>query len=208
MESAVKEERMNDRFFAKIDRQKVAACYLDWAMIAADFEAPLENVLKIMSNAKLKPLQAREGFVQVRLMGMSYRQIDNLEPYNEFGVLIPVAPLEDDADPRTPIYYIAQLPVTTQQACDGGVFFYGYPKFVAQIRFEIQDDITSCSVKDDDQEIVSLQVASLPTTLRSLDFYTYSIKDDKVLKTWIQVEGQSGISEGQPAARYQLRQQC
>jgi len=195
---------MNDSFFSNIDLQQVATCYYDWSMIAADFEAPVSNVLEILPTEKLKPLQIKTGITRVTLMAMAYRQIDNLTPYNEFGVGIPVASLEKDHHPGTPIYFISHLPVTTQQACDGGVIYYGFPKFVAQISFDQEGETTRSTVNAEGQEIILLEVGSLSTTYQALDFCTYSVKDDKLLKTLIQVEGQSGMTENQPGANYIL----
>jgi len=194
---------MNDNFFSKTDRRNVAACYFDWSMIAAEFDAPVSKVLNILPSDKLRPIQIRTDVTSIKLIGIEYRQIDKLAPYNEFMIAIPVEQI-DDGKQEIPIYYIFQLPVTTQEACDAGIKYYGYPKFVAQIDYQEDGETTKCRVKAEGKDLVSLEVQSLSTSHQSLDFCTYSVKDGKLLKTLIQIEGQAGLATDSKGAKYFL----
>jgi len=195
---------MNDNFFSKIAHRKVAACYFDWSLIAAEFDAPVSPVLNILPSDKLQPIQIRTGVTSIKLIGIEYRQIDKLAPYNEFMIAIPAEQIDHDGRQEIPIYYIFQLPVTTQEACDAGVKYYGYPKFVAQIDYQEDGETTRCRVKAEGKDIVSLEVQSLSTTHQSLDFCTYSVKNEKLLKTLIQIEGQAGLATDSKGAKYFL----
>jgi len=119
-------------------------------------------------------------------------------------IAIPVEQIDNDGKQEIPIYYIFQLPVTTQEACDAGVKYYGYPKFVAQIDYQEDGETTRCRVKAEGKDIVSLEVQSLSTTHQSLDFCTYSVKNEKLLKTLIQIEGQAGLATDSKGAKYFL----
>ena len=195
---------MSNSIFANIDRQKVGACYHNWSMVSADFETPIKNVRRLMPSEKLKPIQTKAGLTSVTLMGMTYPKVEYLAPYNEFGVLIPVEPIVGDQDEGIPIYYVFQLPVTTHEACNSGLMFFGYPKFVAEIGFENKEKRVHCRVKAEGQDIVFLEVHTLPLTGPASNYYTYSFRKDTLLKTLIQIQGQSGKITNDTGARYFL----
>jgi hypothetical protein len=191
-------------FLATAKDEEVDVRYYDWFMIAADFSAPVGRVRRVLPSDKLKPVEIAPGMAQVSLMAMAYRRLERLAPYNEFGVLIPVQYSEPSTDIDLPGYYVLQLPVTSQEACDGGVVYYGYPKFVAQIDFNHSSELHSCYVRADGRTIVTLEASPLATSTQAWDLYTFTVKDDQLLRTLIQIQGQSGSTSAQGGARYTL----
>jgi hypothetical protein len=173
-------------------------------MIVADFCAPMATVHKVLPAGKLKPIQVMADMAKVTLMAAEYRRIDVTVPYNEFGVMIPVLYEGDGIGPGLPGFYVYHLPVTTQEACDGGIKYYGYPKFVAQISFEHAGEVHRCRVQAAGKNIITLEVRQLATVPQSWDFYTYTVKDNQLLRTLIQAQGQSGTTTVKGGALYAL----
>ncbi len=194
---------MTKHIFHNLDPQSVAACYHDWTLIAASFPAPLAGIAPFMPHEALRPVETAPGETNLTLMGMAYRRVDRLAPYNEFGILVPVSPLETRQPPEIPVYFVLQLPVTTQEARDGGILIYGYPKFVAQIDFERRGVQIDCHVGVDGNAIISLSVPAHPGELPTVDLYTYSVRGEEILKTRIEINGLSGSLPG-PGASYSL----
>ena len=189
--------------FHNLDLQSVVACYHDWTLIAASFPAPLARIATFLPHEDLRLVETAPGQTHLTLMGMAYRQVDRLAPYNEFGILAPVVPLGTGHPPEIPVYFVLQLPVTTQEACEGGVWIFGYPKFVAQIDFEHSPERIDCHVRAEGCALISLSVPALPGKVPTGDLYTYSIKEAEILKTRIEISGTGGKVNG-PGATFSL----
>jgi hypothetical protein len=82
-----------------------------------------------------------------------------------------------------------QLPVTTELARAGGVDLYGYPKFLADIRFGKGPDQVTCSVTDETGPIVSMRGNVLPVSRGQVSRNrSYSILDDIPLVTTVMID--------------------
>jgi hypothetical protein len=195
---------MNETFFSGVKGEEIVARYYDWMLLAADFPAPMANVQKVLPSDRLKPVQITPGMAKISLWAMKYRQIDCLAPYNEFGIMIPVLYKRADAVSELPGFYAYHLPVTTKEARDGGVIYYGYPKFVAQISFDHDGESHRCRVQAAGKDIITLEVKQSATVPQSWTFYTYTVKDNQLLRTLIQVQGQSGTTTVKGGASYNL----
>jgi acetoacetate decarboxylase len=193
---------MEQGFFDGVEN--AAAFYYDWTMIAADFCAPMAAVRGILPSDRLEPIRVGSGVAKVSLMAMEYRQTNSLAPYNEFGVLIPALYEGEDTDSALPGFYVYHLPVTSQQACDGGIKGYGFPKFVAQIDFDVAGHMQRCHVRAAGQDIITLEVAQLASAPQSWDFYCFTVKDNHLLRTLVKVQGQTGTSTVKGGARHTL----
>jgi hypothetical protein len=193
---------MDDSFFSQVNNDNIVARYYDWLMMAASFEAPAANAARFLPSKALKPVQTAPDLTTITLMAMAYRQIDALPPYNEFGVLMPVV-YEDDVS-EEPVYWVVTLPVTTPEARDAGVMLYGYPKFVADIAFEHDGVASRCRVEAEGQAIISFEVAHEEMDFQSFGLCTYTIKDNNLLKTRIQIQGEVGPSQAIGGARFML----
>jgi hypothetical protein len=182
---------------------------LDWSGISASFTAPVANVQKLLPSTKLKPMMILPGKAIVTLGAIEYRRMADVSAYNEFVVSVPVQyepvlnipglpllfhPLLSLQRYRNGGIYIHRLPVTTREACEAGIEVWGYPKSVVEIDFEETDQFRRARLRAGENDEISLEVAKAPTKVRSVDFYTYSVKGGALLRTLVQTKGDYGIS--------------
>jgi hypothetical protein len=178
--------------------------YYDWSAIMAHFPAPVAALRKLLPTDKLKPAQLVPGTGILSMAAMEYRSIANVEPYNEFGIMVPVLYEPTVNVPGLPLLfpdrskrfglYVHHLPVTTQAAYDFGVEIWGYPKFVAEISFEDTGRTRRCRLRAEGKDIAILEVAKSATRAKPMDLFSYTVKDGQLLRTRIQAEGQLSIT--------------
>lgn len=188
--------------------------YLDWSAIMAHFPAPAAKLRTLLPSDRLKPALLAPGTGILTLVAMEYRRISDVAAYNELGIMIPVMYEPPVNIPGLPLLfpdrfkrfglYVHHLPVTTQEAYDFGVELWGYPKFLSEITFEDDERARRCRLQVDGQEVLSFQVADLPTRLRDMDFFTYTVLDGQLLHTRVQTQGQYGISRFRGGASFTL----
>lgn len=88
---------------------------------------------------RLRPVRVGREAGLVTLVGIDYVHVGDFDPYGEFAVLVPVSRHHVDGVPLsadTVGGWVHWLPVTTEPARLLGVDGWGYPKTVADIRFE------------------------------------------------------------------------
>lgn len=188
--------------------------YYDWSAIMAHFPVPVSAVQKLLPTSKLKPAQLLPGTAILSMVAMEYRQIADVAPYNEFGIMAPVLYEPTVNIPGLPLLfphwfrrfglYVHHLPVTTQAAYDFGVEIWGYPKIVAEINFEDAGRVRRCRLRAGGKDIVTLEVKKLATRARSMNYYSYTVKDGQLLRTLIQTQGEYGIARFRGGASYTL----
>ena len=174
--------------------------YYEWSGIMAHFPAPAAALRKLLPTSRLRPAELFPGIGILTMAAMEYRRIADVEPYNEFGIMVPVL-----YEPRLPVpglpllapdrfkrfgLYVHHLPVTTQAAYDFGVEIWGYPKFVAEISFEETERVRRCRLRADGKQIATLEVVKSTTAGRTLDLFSYTVKDGQLLHTRIEAQGQ------------------
>ncbi len=150
--------------------------YYDAATLSAQFLAPIENVRQIIPSKRLHPLRVTPWHCVVNISTFAYRSSD-VGAYNEVSIGVPVT-----LDEPSPLFvgtlrkvpevlkvFIWRLPVTTAIARDAGIDLAGYPKFLADITFEQNDQWVQCSLREADQHILTLsgRVGTLKTAPRS-----------------------------------------
>lgn len=150
--------------------------YYDAATLSAQFLAPIENVRQLLPSKRLHPLRVTPWHCVVNLSTFEYRASD-VGAYNEVSIGIPVM-LDEPSPlfvgtlrqvPETLKVFIVHLPVTTELARDAGIDLAGYPKFLADITFEQNDQWVTCHLREAGQHILTLrgQVGTLKTAPRS-----------------------------------------
>jgi hypothetical protein len=220
---------MDKSFFSEATIEEVALStgmriglpvrYYDWSWISALFPAPVAKVLRLLPSNELKPILLMPGTTMVALAAFEYRKIADVEPYNEFAISVPVQYEPAINVPGLPLLfhpvlspqwyrkvgmYVHHLPVTTQAARDFGVEIWGYPKFIAEISFEDVGEMRCCRLRAEGKEIVALEVKKSATKARSISFYTYTVKNGRILRTLIQTQGQYSITRFPGGASYTL----
>jgi Acetoacetate decarboxylase (ADC) len=174
--------------------------YYEWSAMMAHFPAPAAALRKLLPSPRLRPAELVPGTGIVSLAAMEYRRIADVEPYNEFGIMVPVLYEPTVNVPALPLLapdrferfglYVHHLPVTTQEAYVFGVEIWGYPKFLAEISFEETDRARRCRLSAEGKAIATLEVRKSTTKARPMDLFSYTVKDGLLLRTRIQAEGQ------------------
>jgi len=215
---------MEENFFAGVEIEQVELStgfriglpvrYYDWSTIMAHFPVPAAAVRRLLPTDRLKPAQLMPGTAILSMVAMEYRQIADVDPYNEFGIMVPVLYEPTVNIPGLPLLfphwfkrfglYIHHLPVTTQAAYDFGVEIWGYPKIVVEIGFEDTGQVRRCRLRAEGKDIVALEVEKLATRARPMNFYSYTVKGGQLLRTLIQTQGQFGMARFRGGASYTL----
>jgi len=215
---------VDETFFAGVKIEKIQLStgvrielpvrYYDWSAIMAHFPAPAAKVQELLPTDRLKPAQLVPGTAVVSMVAMEYRHIADIEPYNEFGIMVPVLYEPAVNLPALPLlfphwfkrfgFYVHHLPVTTQEAYDFGVEIWGYPKIVGEISFDDVGEMRRCRLRSKGKDIATLEVRKLYTKARYMNFHSYTVKNGQLLRTLIQTQGQYGIARFSGGASYTL----
>ena len=174
--------------------------YYEWSAMMAHFPAPAAAIRELLPSDRLKPAELVPGTGIVSLAAMEYRRIADVEPYNEFGIMVPVLYEPARNIPGLPLLvpdrfgrfglYVHHLPVTTEEARVFGVEIWGYPKFLAEISFEETDRVRRCRLRADGKSIATLEVRKSATKAGAMDLFSYTVKDGQLLHTRIQAQGE------------------
>ncbi len=191
----------------------VPVFYYDSTRLDAVYLAPREKLAALLPSRRMHPIRVTPGQGTIVISAMEFRRTD-IGPYNEVAVSIPftmdrVTPLFTGLlrkPPPEPSIYIHRLPVTTEIACDAGVHFAGYPKFIASIDFTTEGDWTTCRLAEGDQHILTLAGRRLETRdgPRSRVHY-FTHRNDRLLRsTGINSEGPQAMSKDSADVRLEL----
>jgi hypothetical protein len=174
----------------------------DADIVGATFAADREAVQSLLP-PRLSPIRATADRAAVTFLCVAYERIgrDAMEPYDEFGVLLP-ATHNDPVDARLPYAslvnhgvggYVWYLPVTTEPARALGVDIWGYPKEVADITHEDHDGTRRTRVVRDGQHVVTIEVERPPTVELSDTSASFTEKDGQVLREALELNGEQGL---------------
>ena len=165
------------------------------------FPAPVDLVQKLLPTSLLKPVLFLPGKAIISIAALEYTEITDVAPYNEVSIMIPVQYRPTINIPGLPLlfhnwfgtfgFYVLHLPVTTQEACDFGIECWGYPKFLADISFEESPDKRICTLAMDRQQILTLSVLKSGVKRCRKSYHTYTIKDDRLLRTRVDTDERS-----------------
>ena len=161
--------------------------YYDTTSFTAIYTASTRQVKKLMPTAKMNPIEIFPGKCLAAFTAFEYRRTD-ISPYNEFSIAFPITfnrrqlPFFTATRQMTRRWitaYVWKLPVTTEIARMGGVEFYGYPKFIADIEFQKETETITCHLAEKGEKILSLTGNTLPTKKQKMSrVQTYSLIDD------------------------------
>jgi len=188
-------------FFKQFEYQKIVfdgkeyeepLRYYDFLRMVAYFPASTKKLKKYLPSKKLKLLKPFPGMSILFIAVYEYRDIADLEPYNEVGIGIPVI-LKTKKKKYQGAYFI-HLPVTTEEARKIGVEFTGFPKFVADITFEDKEYTKICKLAHENKEILTIEFRKLDTEIQYGEGISITVKGNKILRTVITVQSQHGSS--------------
>jgi hypothetical protein len=162
---------------------------------ALAFGADLDAVRARMPSTRLHPVRLGRGRAMVVVIAFDYLET-SIGPYGEVGVIVPVVLGRRPPPPLWPLLreganpdfgaLVLHLPVTTERARDAGRGEWGYPKFVADMRFDHTPEALSCELSEGGESILRLEVARggrFATDARPLR--TYSVKHGELVRTTV-----------------------
>ena len=176
----------------KGEKGEVPAKYFDVFSIAAMFPVSVKKLKKYLPTKKMKLIKPFPGISLIFVIAYEYNHISALEPYNEVGIGFPF--IFKDGNQKYEGTQFIHLPVTTERARELGVDLYGYPKFVADITFEKGEQTTKCVLNHDNKHILSLEVPKLEIKASSSVSHSFTVKNNKLLRTRVTSQGFSGTS--------------
>lgn len=167
-------------------KAKLPLFYYDNTAVTAIYTAATRRVKDLLPHAHMNPIEIYPSRCLVAFTAFEYRKSD-IDPYNEFSISFLIAFDKPQIPGVTAAIQMArnvftahvwQLPVTTEIARVGGVEMYGYPKFIADIDFQRDENWIECTLSEDAKKILSLKGRLLPTAMGKVKrFITYSVLD-------------------------------
>ncbi len=162
---------------------KVPIFYYDGTATSAVFPARLSALRRLMPDRRFSPARLAPGLGAVAITCFEYRDTD-IGPYNELAISVvlnepwflpnlPGLALLGALRRRQLHAWVQHLPVTTEIARAGGVDFYNYPKFIANIGFDQTERWRTCRLSEGAEHILTLSGERIATP-RSEQFQLFS----------------------------------
>jgi len=190
--AGVQENPEQDEFFKDIKEFKtvkigdyvarIPILYYDVDSFIAIYSADADKVSAALPSPRLKPIKIgphRAGLV----LGYNDTQASSIGAYREFLIGIPCTCRHEGKT----IFgiYIYKMPLTSDIARVGGIEYWGFPKFMADIDATENDRNISLKIKEGSREILDMELGkkgAMPwSTPGSLGVFT--IKDGHIIYT-------------------------
>ncbi len=193
---------------------KLPVFYYDNTTINAIYTASTGCIKALLPHPQMKPVELYPGRCLVAFTAFEYRKTD-IDPYNEVSISFPIEFASHPIPGVTAVLqmarrnystYVWQLPVTTEIARVGGVELYGYPKFLADIEFELEGHWIRCRLSEGGEHILTLEGKVLRTGRGKLTRFTsYNLLDGvPIMAKVLQNPIEFGQSRSRDAARLEL----
>lgn len=169
-------------------------CDLHGAVATARWDRLREAVPSAFTPVRVGPKTGLVSFVGIR-----YREVGSLPPYDEFAVVVPVARRALSGVPLPGAAlggYVLALPVPTEEARALGEEVWGFPKEVAEVSHERAGSHRRTRVRVDGQWAVSLEVADARERRRSGRLAAYTVDDEAVRRVPVDLAGAFGVGPG------------
>jgi len=173
-------------------------CFL--ALFAADLDA----VTDLLPSSRLHPVRVTGTRAVVAIAVFNYLET-GVGPYGEIAVS-PLCTLDRPAPPVLPLAtgylrglsaFVAHLPVTTRIAREAGRQVWGYPKFVADMDFDLRPESQRVEMAEGGQEILSLEVRRRGhVALETAPLTSYTAHGDRLVRTRIEMRGHVATALG------------
>jgi hypothetical protein len=179
---------------------EVPILYRDVFAIFGAFTAPTLKLKQLLPTSKLVPVEIYPGKGLLSFMAADYRDT-SIGPYREFAITIPARYHPRFNPPLFPVLrmsaslsfeaFIWQLPLTSEVGLHAGIDIWGFPKFIADIDFSEDADSVSCTLAEEGEHILTLEVKKNPARIKTyFDYTLFSVKDRELLRT--HMDGISG----------------
>ena len=176
----------------KGEKAIVPAKYYDFFSMSAVFPVSARKLKKYLPTKKMRLIKPFPGISLIFVIAYEYKKISALEPYNEIGIGFPL--IFQEGDQKHEGTKFIHLPVTTERARELGVELFGYPKFVAEIKFEHGEHTSKCNLRHDEKHILSLEVPKIETDAKTTVNQSFTVKNNRLLRIKVSGQGFSGSS--------------
>lgn len=168
------------------------------------FTADLGAVRDLLPSSRLHPVRVSANKAIVAIAAFNYLET-SVGPYGEIAVS-PMCTLDRAAAPVLPLAtgylrgmsgFVAHLPVTSRIAREAGRRVWGYPKFVADMDFDLCPESQRVEMSEGGQEILSLEIRRRGhVALETAPLTTYTIHDGRLVQTVIPTRGHVSTAIG------------
>ena len=170
--------------------------YYDFRFVSCNFTTKTNLLKRLLPHPNFKPVEIWPGVCTLGITAFEYLDT-SIGPYNEIAIAVPIKFPPSLVIPGISLLsmlksnkvslYIHHLPVTTEIAYKGGVYFYNYPKFLSEITFNEKNDNIEVILKQNNMLILKLNAKKLPLKFSTnFQYHTYSIKENTVMHTLIE----------------------
>lgn len=215
---------MEDQFFQNVEQREVeitgGKCdvpilYRDVFAASGIFTAPALALKNLLPTSQLVPVEMFPGKGLLVFTAYDYRDT-SIGPYREFAISIPARYNPRFNVPLVPALrmsfsfsyevFIWQLPLTSEVGLHAGIDIWGFPKFAADIDITQDEKTVTCTLAEEGQHILTLEVNKNAAKMKSFfDYVLYSVKDQELLRTHVDgISGSMGTSFRPGAARLEL----
>ena len=170
------------------------------------FTGDADKIQARLPSNRLHPVRLPNGRAIVAIFAFNYMET-SIGPYGEIPVAIPAVygketgpltgwlpALLESSYPGFGVF-VMHLPVTTAAAKDAGRGEWGYPKFVADMDFQITPERMSCAMREGNKPVLDVTVMRRGIHLRdNKPLTTYSVKNHRLIKTVIPQKGIKRVS--------------
>ncbi|HET8930234.1 MAG TPA: acetoacetate decarboxylase family protein, partial [Acidimicrobiales bacterium] len=182
-------------------------CFL--GIFAADHDA----VAELLPSDRLFPVRLKGGRAAIGVVAYNYSET-GVGPYGEIGIAAlctfdraakPMVPLlRETADPRFGAF-VLHLPVTSRIARDAGRTIWGYPKFVADMTFDLRPERRSVEMCEQGRELLGLEVRNHGKFLRdNKPVVTFSEQRGQMVRTVVATRAEYRTKVGHGNGRLEL----
>jgi len=168
------------------------------------FAADLGAVRDLLPSHRLHPVRVTGQRAVVAIGVFNYLET-GVGPYGEIAVS-PLCTLDRPAPPVLPLAtgylrgmsaFVAHLPVTSRIAREAGRRIWGYPKFVADMDFDLRPESQRVEMSEGGREILSLEVGRRGhVALETAPLTTYTEHDGRLVRTSIAMRGHVATALG------------
>lgn len=165
------------------------------SMMSVRFPVAAKRVRQLLPKGKFELSLRSADTAELFLAAMQYHEVDGMEPFNQFCIGTLVRRLNDDPAHERRGYFYFYSPVTTQQACRVGEKDYGFPTFLANIKFEETAVTFSCHLFADDTNILSLRLKKREIEPDMWAYTNLTNNNGQIRQSYFQAKGDGVVSD-------------